>query len=64
MKRGARILFIVLLFATGCAGSNSVTRIVGGHRVQGRFVAGEAYSAYLRGVVLETEGQLDAAMAA
>jgi tetratricopeptide (TPR) repeat protein len=38
--------------------------MVGGHRVQGRFVADEAYAAYLKGVVLETEGRLDAAMAA
>jgi tetratricopeptide (TPR) repeat protein len=38
--------------------------MVDGHRVEGRYVAGEAYAAYLRGVVLETEGRLDAAMAA
>jgi tetratricopeptide (TPR) repeat protein len=38
--------------------------MVGGHRVQGRFVADEAYAAYLKGVVLETQGRLEAAMAA
>jgi tetratricopeptide (TPR) repeat protein len=38
--------------------------MVGGHRVEGRFVADEAYAAYLRGVVLETQGHLDAAAAA
>jgi tetratricopeptide (TPR) repeat protein len=38
--------------------------MVGGHRVQGRFVADEAYAAYLKGVVLETQGKIDLAMAA
>jgi tetratricopeptide (TPR) repeat protein len=38
--------------------------MVGGHRVQGRFVADEAYAAYLKGVVLETQGRIDLAMAA
>jgi tetratricopeptide (TPR) repeat protein len=38
--------------------------MVGGHRVEGRFVADQAYAAYLKGVVLETEGQVDGALAA
>src|SRR6266542_636697 len=53
-----------LAVASGCASSGSVTRVTAGHRVEGRFVEDEAYAAYLRGVVFETEGQLDAAISA
>jgi tetratricopeptide (TPR) repeat protein len=38
--------------------------MVGGHRVEGRFVGEQAYAAYLKGVVLETQGRFDAAAAA
>jgi len=38
--------------------------MVGGHRIEGRFVADQAYAAYLKGVVLETQGQSDAALSA
>jgi Tfp pilus assembly protein PilF len=64
LKGVLRTLWLVVPVAAGCAGSASVTRMVAGHRVEGRFVADEAYAAYLKGVVLETQGQVDAAMAA
>src|SRR5262249_30854064 len=63
LKRLAPVLAALLLGA-GCASSYPVTRMVGGHRVQGRFVAGQASGAYLKGVVLETQGRFDAAAAA
>ncbi len=58
------ITLLSTLLASGCASYGSVTRMAGGHRIEGRFVADEAYAAYLRGVVFETEGQLDAAISA
>ena len=64
MKRVIRTLWLVLPVALGCAAAPPVTRMVGGHRVEGRFVADGAYAAYLRGVVLENQGRLEAAMAA
>jgi tetratricopeptide (TPR) repeat protein len=64
LKRVIRTLWLVLPVALGCAAAPPVTRMVGGHVVEGRFVADGAYAAYLRGVVLETQGQLEAAMAA
>src|SRR4051812_19592452 len=57
-------LVILLLLGAGCASSYPVTRMVGGHRVEGRFVGDQAYASYLKGVVLETEGRFDAAAAA
>jgi len=57
-------LVISVLLGAGCASSYPVTRMVGGHRVDGRFVGDQAYAAYLKGVVLETEGRFDAAAAA
>jgi tetratricopeptide (TPR) repeat protein len=63
LKRLAPVL-LALLLGAGCASSYPVTRMVGGHRVQGRFVADQAYAAYLKGVVLETQGRFDAAAAA
>src|SRR4051794_25201128 len=53
-----------LVLAAGCATANPVTLMVGGQHIQGRFVQDAAYAAYLKGVVLETRGQNDAAMAA
>lgn len=38
--------------------------MVGGHRIEGRFVGDQAYAAYLKGVVLETQGHPDLAAAA
>lgn len=57
-------LVVSILLGVGCASSYPVTRMVGGHRVEGRFVGDQAYAAYLKGVVLETEGRLDAAATA
>ena len=54
-------LAISVLLGAGCASSYPVTRMVGGHRVEGRFVGDQAYASYLKGVVLETEGHFDAA---
>ncbi|HKQ67964.1 MAG TPA: tetratricopeptide repeat protein [Polyangiaceae bacterium] len=44
---------------SGCTSSGSVTRMVSGRGVDGRFVADQAYAAYLQGVVLETRGRFD-----
>jgi tetratricopeptide (TPR) repeat protein len=64
VKRVASPLLVILSLAVGCASANGVTRMVGGHRIEGRFVADQAYAAYLKGVVLETEGEVDGALAA
>src|SRR4029079_817348 len=64
MLRRLALPMIVLPLGVGCASSYPVTRMVGGHRIQGRFVGDQAYAAYLKGVVLETQGRLDAAAAA
>jgi Tfp pilus assembly protein PilF len=63
LRRLATVVVSALL-GLGCASSYPVTRMVGGHRVEGRFVGDQAYGAYLKGVVLETQGRLDAAAAA
>ena len=49
---------------TGCFSSGTVTRMANGRTIEGRFVGDEAYSAYLRGVVLEAEGRPSEASAA
>jgi tetratricopeptide (TPR) repeat protein len=50
--------------ATGCASSTGVTRSVGGRLVRGRFVTDDAYAAYLRGALLEAQGNREAALTA
>src|SRR4051794_27828200 len=55
----------VVLWAMGaCAPHPGVTRMVDGRRVPGRYVADEAYAAYLRGSTLEARGDLAAAESA
>jgi tetratricopeptide (TPR) repeat protein len=47
-----------------CASSNRVTRISAGHRIEGRYIADEAYAAYVSGAVLEAQGRIESARAA
>jgi tetratricopeptide (TPR) repeat protein len=54
----------LMVFGAACASSGGVTRMAAGRRIEGRYIAGEAYAAYVNGVVLETRGRLDAARAA
>ncbi len=56
-------LLIPLLVACGGAGP-SVTRVVDGRPVEGRFVPPVAYELFLRGAVAEETGQLDLAIQA
>ncbi|HMJ52761.1 MAG TPA: tetratricopeptide repeat protein [Polyangiaceae bacterium] len=53
-----------VLLATACASSTAVTRSVGGRLVHGRFVTDDAYTAYLRGALLEEQGNREAALTA
>jgi tetratricopeptide (TPR) repeat protein len=58
---GAALLALFVSTSAGCASQGAVTRMVDGRRVRGRSVADEAYAAYLRGVMHEARGELDAA---
>ncbi|HEY3593213.1 MAG TPA: tetratricopeptide repeat protein [Polyangiaceae bacterium] len=58
-----RLTVALAVGAAGCASSSAVTRVVAGRRIEGRFIASEAYAAYVNGVVLETSGRLEAARA-
>ncbi len=53
-----------LVILSGCASSRPVTRIVDGRTVVGRYIAPEAYAAYLRGVIEEESGHCDKALVA
>ena len=55
---------VALTAAAGCASSSAVTRSVGGRLVRGRFVTDDAYAAYLRGALLEAQGNREAALVA
>src|SRR5689334_18967344 len=64
--RALSALLPVALTATtgGCASSSTVTRSVRGRLVRGRFVTDDAYAAYLRGALLEAQGNREAALTA
>jgi hypothetical protein len=53
-----------LLALAACAPRADVTRVLDGRVVEGRFIAPESYSAFLRGALLEEAGQLPAALKA
>jgi Tfp pilus assembly protein PilF len=55
---------LLFLFASACTASTTVTRVVDGRLVQGRYVADEAYAAYLTGAMREAGGDLDGAESA
>ncbi|HMI86732.1 MAG TPA: hypothetical protein VK550_21715 [Polyangiaceae bacterium] len=57
-------LTTLALLATACASPTAVTRSVGGRLVRGRFVTDDAYAAYLRGALLEAQGNREAALSA
>ena len=67
-SRAALVASVGLLalssLTTGCASSTAVTRSVGGRLVRGRFVTDDAYAAYLRGALLEAQGNREAALSA
>ncbi len=58
-------LALLAASAVGCVGTpSSVTRIVDGRTVQGRFVPPEAYASFLKGAIAEAHGALDEAVQA
>jgi tetratricopeptide (TPR) repeat protein len=57
-------LAVLVSLAAGCAARSPVTRSVGGRLVRGRFVTDDAYAAYLRGALLEAQGNREAALSA
>jgi tetratricopeptide (TPR) repeat protein len=54
-------LFVVPPTLTGCTYGRYTTRVVNGQTVRGRAVDADAYSEYLAGVMLETQGEWNAA---
>lgn len=58
-----RVAALLFLLTGGCLGSSSVVRVYDGRVVPGSFVAPEAYSAYLEGVLAEENGDLKGALA-
>jgi hypothetical protein len=55
---------LAMLLVVGCAGNESVARVVDGHLIEGRFIAPYAYEAFLRGALAEAEGDFRGALAA
>ncbi len=56
---------IALLLVAACGGAGpSVTRVVDGRPIEGRFMAPLAYELFLRGAIAEETGQFDEAIAA
>ncbi len=57
--------FVLALTAlTGCFGRGSVTRIADGETIEGRFIRGEAYAAYLRATLRDRSGDRRGALEA
>ena len=55
----------VLAAACGCAAApGTVTRVVDGRTIEGRFVSPQAYEQFLRGAIAEESGAMDEALAA
>jgi hypothetical protein len=63
MRAKLRVV-LPLLALVACGPHADVTRVVDGRVVDGRFIAPESYSAFLRGVLFEEVGQLPAALEA
>jgi tetratricopeptide (TPR) repeat protein len=59
-----KLALCLLVGASACVSSSRVTRVADGRRIEGRYIDDEAYAAYVNGVVLETQGRLDAARVA
>jgi tetratricopeptide (TPR) repeat protein len=67
VMRSAAALFAFLSLvpaATACSSGPAVARVVNGHDIDGRFIAPEAYAAYLEGALFEEQGNAKAAEAA
>jgi len=63
--RGLRWSSVALALVCGCAAApGTVTRVVGGRTIEGRFVSPQAYEQFLRGAVAEESGAVDEALAA
>jgi len=64
--RGLRLgASFALALACGCAAApGTVTRVVGGRTLEGRFVSPQAYELFLRGAIAEESGAVDDALAA
>jgi hypothetical protein len=60
VKAIASLIFAASLAA--CAGNSEVTRVVDGRIINGRFIAPEAYEAFLDGAIAEDSGDLKAAL--
>jgi tetratricopeptide (TPR) repeat protein len=57
-------LFAITLALTGCFGRGSVTRIADGELIEGRYIRGEAYAAYLRATIRDQSGDRRGALEA
>src|SRR5262249_13996344 len=65
MRPGSLTLAALLSFSVGCVGAGgAVSRIVDGRRLEGRYIADEAYASYVRAVTLEAKGDFSGADAA
>jgi hypothetical protein len=53
-----------LLAAAGCGGASTVTRLVDGREIAGRYIEPEAYADFLRGVLAQERGDLQEALRA
>lgn len=62
---GLSVFALSLLFISGCFQSRyAVTRVVDGREVTGPYIGDKSYAHYLRGAILEAEGQYAEALAA
>ncbi|HEX7664455.1 MAG TPA: hypothetical protein VF407_08095, partial [Polyangiaceae bacterium] len=52
-----------LVFVSGCGVNYTVTRMTDGRTQEGRFIAPDAYSSYLRGAIAQARGDLKVAVA-
>src|SRR5688500_11132410 len=64
LVKTAMALLALASLTAGCASRTAVTRSVGGRLVRGRFVTDDVYAAYLRGALLEAQGNREAALTA
>ena len=62
--RRAAIFVALAASAAACGGESKVVRVYDGHIVAGHYVSPEAYAWFLRGVLAEDGGELDAAITA
>lgn len=56
MRAKHAVVVLMCWALSGCLGSDRVVRVVDGHEVEGRYVAAEAYDAFLRGTIAEADG--------